>query len=283
MREPADAAELVDGAGPRATVLDGFRLGGGTFTRLPMSPPRVVDGSSGRIAVLSAPAWGFLLGAMAGGLAAVLWWWFERAGDPGALRALLSAALAVVALAWLTRGLHLDGLADTVDGFASMRQGPEALAVMRDPHVGALGAAGLSLVVLLQVVALAVLISQAEPFGVLLLVTAVAVLPRGILPWLVRSGTPSAETGLGAVVVGSVSPKLAAVWALVSSVVVAALLVAAGLGAPAAALSVIAALMAVVVLRTQALRRFGVLSGDVLGAAAETATLTTLLVAAVAA
>lgn len=281
MREHAEAAELVDGAGQRATVVDGLRLGGGTFTRLPMAPPRVVDSSSGRVAVLSAPAWGLVLGAMAGGLAGGLWWWFARDGAPVELAALFCAVVAVVALAWLTRGLHLDGLADTVDGFASMRRGADALAVMRDPHIGALGAVGLGLVVLLQVVSLAVLVSQLDPLGVALLLTAVAVLARGCLPWLVRSGTPAADTGLGAAVVGSVSPTLAAVATLVSSVVAAAFLVAAGLSVTAAIFGVSVALVAVVVLRRNAMARFGVLSGDVLGAAVEIATLTVLVVAAV--
>lgn len=283
MSEPADSTELVDGPGQRATFFDGLRLGCGTFTRLPTPPPKVVNGSSGRVAVLTAPVWGFLLGAMAGGIAAALWWWFSRDGEPGALQALLSAVVAVGMLAWLTRGLHVDGLADTIDGFASMRRGAGALAIMRDPHIGALGATGLTLILLLQLVSLAVLISEVDAFGVVLLVTAVGVLSRGVLPWLSRAGTPAAATGLGAVVVGRASSTLATAVTLCSSAVAGALFFAAGLSAVVATLAVVAALIAVVVLRSQVLGRFGVLSGDALGAAVETATATALLVAAIAA
>lgn len=271
------------GASLPATLSDGLRLGAGTFTRLPVRPPRVIDTASGRVALLTAPLWGGVLGVIAGGFAGALWWWFTRGDDSGALAALLCAAVVVVALAWLTRGLHLDGLADTFDGFASMRRGTDALAVMRDPNIGALGAVGLMLVMLLQVISLAVLVTQTDPRGFVLVVTAVAVVSRGVLPWLVRASTPASDSGLGAVVVGAVPPTQALAATTLSSLAAAALLVAAGLGAVTAVLATVAALVAAILLRRSALRRFGVLSGDILGAAVEVAATAALLVTAVAA
>lgn len=274
---------MTDGGPTGASIADGLRLGGGTFTRLPMTPPRVINASSGRIAVLSAPVWGCILGFIAGGLAAALWWWFSRDGDPGVLAALLSAAVVVVAMAWLTRGLHADGLADTVDGFASMRRGTDALAVMRDPTVGALGALGMGLVLLLQLISLALLLTEVSPWGFVLVVTAVGVMSRGVLPWMVRVGTPASDTGLGAVVVGSVPTVQAMAATVLSSIVTAALLVTAGLSIVGAVLTVMAALVAALVLRGSALRRFGVLTGDVLGAGVEIATTAALFAAALSA
>lgn len=49
------------------------------------------------------------------------------------------SALVVVALAVLTGGLHLDGLADTFDGLAPGRTADERLAIMKDPRVGTFG------------------------------------------------------------------------------------------------------------------------------------------------
>lgn len=267
------------GTGQHATFLDGLRLGGGTFTRLPMTPPRAVNASSGRIAMLSAPVWGVVLGLIAGGLAGAQWWWFTR-DDPGALAALLSAAVVLAALAWLTRGLHLDGLADTFDGFASMRRGADALAIMRDPNIGALGAAGLVLVLLIQLISLALLLTKTSPWGFVLVVTAICVVSRGILPWMIRAGTPGSNTGLGVVVVGSVPTAAAIAATALSALAAAALLVAAGLGVVAAVLAMLAAIAASLILRRSALRRFGVLTGDVLGAAVETSATCALLVAA---
>ena len=68
---------------------------------------------------------------------------------------LLSGALIVIALAVLTRGLHLDGLMDSADallgGFARERR----LAILRDPNVGAFAVIALVSVMLLKVILIA--------------------------------------------------------------------------------------------------------------------------------
>ena len=74
---------------------------------------------------------------------------------------LLSAALIVIALAVLTRGLHLDGLMDSADallgGFARERR----LAILRDPNVGAFAVIALVSVMLLKII----LIAEMPPLG----------------------------------------------------------------------------------------------------------------------
>lgn len=59
-------------------------------------------------------------------------------------------AVLIALLVLLTRGLHQDGLADTFDGLAGGRTPAERLAIMRDPHIGALGATGLFLSIILR-------------------------------------------------------------------------------------------------------------------------------------
>lgn len=51
--------------------------------------------------------------------------------------------LLIVLLVSLTRGLHQDGLADTLDGLAGGRTPDDRLSIMRDPRIGAIGATGL--------------------------------------------------------------------------------------------------------------------------------------------
>jgi adenosylcobinamide-GDP ribazoletransferase len=63
-------------------------------------------------------------------------------------------ALLIVLLVLLTRGLHQDGLADTLDGLAGGRTPAERLLIMRDPRIGAIGATGLSLSLILRYAAL---------------------------------------------------------------------------------------------------------------------------------
>ena len=59
-----------------------------------------------------------------------------------------------MALAFVTRGLHLDGLVDTFDAIGSGRPAEDALRIMKDSHIGALGAVSLILVLLLKASAL---------------------------------------------------------------------------------------------------------------------------------
>ena len=53
--------------------------------------------------------------------------------------------LLMLLLIGITRGLHQDGLADMVDGLAGGRTAQARLAIMRDSHIGAIGATGLFL------------------------------------------------------------------------------------------------------------------------------------------
>jgi adenosylcobinamide-GDP ribazoletransferase len=63
------------------------------------------------------------------------------------VRAPLAALFAVLALALLTGGFHLDGLADTCDGVFSARTRERMLEIMRDSRLGTHG--GLALVFVL--------------------------------------------------------------------------------------------------------------------------------------
>jgi adenosylcobinamide-GDP ribazoletransferase len=60
------------------------------------------------------------------------------------------AALLILLLVGMTRGLHQDGLADTLDGLAGGRMATDRLSIMRDPRIGAIGATGLFLSLILR-------------------------------------------------------------------------------------------------------------------------------------
>ncbi len=62
--------------------------------------------------------------------------------------------LLVVVLAVLSGGLHLDGLADTLDGMAGHRSTEERLTIMKDSRIGGFGAIGLALFLLVEYVTL---------------------------------------------------------------------------------------------------------------------------------
>jgi cobalamin 5'-phosphate synthase/cobalamin synthase len=219
--------------------------------------------------------WAPLVGAVLGGVAAGVAEVGTRTVSP-----LTGAVLAVGALALLTRGLHLDGLADTADGLGPLRGRERALQVMRQSDVGPFGVATLVLTLLLQVASLAALLPQDGGWLVLwaAVVTARLAMSRTGLP-----GVAVAEgSSLGRTVAGTVS----ATWLTASAVLTlgCAGLAAAAVRGPeqAAALvgAVAAGLLAAEVLHRRALRRLGGTTGDVMGAMGEVTTAATLLVAA---
>jgi len=72
-------------------------------------------------------------------------------------------------LALLTRGLHLDGLADTLDGLASGGSKERILEVMRDSRIGAFGVIGLILLIGGKYLALDQLSNVSIPFSLILM------------------------------------------------------------------------------------------------------------------
>ena len=97
-----------------------------------------------------APLIGLLLGGAATGAAVLGTRWISP---------LAGAVLAVTVLALLTRGLHLDGLADTADGLGPLRGRDRALEVMHRGDVGPFGVVTLVLTLLLQVACAAALLA----------------------------------------------------------------------------------------------------------------------------
>ncbi|MEV0006122.1 adenosylcobinamide-GDP ribazoletransferase [Micromonospora sp. NPDC050980] len=240
-------------------LADGVRLALTTFTTAPVRAGRV-DRATAGTAMALAPAVGALLGAVLGGalLAA------------GALAPPLVAAGVTVGLgALLTRGLHLDGLADTVDALGSYRRGPAALEIMKQPDVGPFGVVALVAVLLLQTAVLAELVQRA---GVAALATVVAATAAGRLAVTLacRRGVPAARPdGLGALVAGTVGWVPLALGALA----VALLAAPAVPGRPwQGPLAVLTALAVAAGLLRHLVRRFGGITGDVLGALVEAVT-----------
>ncbi len=115
------------------------------FTRIPLKGPFSAEDLGRSVAFF--PAIGLTLGA----LAALAWLGLESMG----LSAQFRAFAAVAALAALNGGLHLDGLADSADGLLSSRPREQALEIMKDSRVGAMGALALMAVLGLKVAALA--------------------------------------------------------------------------------------------------------------------------------
>ena len=185
----------------------------------------------------------------------------------------------VAVLALGTRALHLDGLADTVDGLGSGRDRKRALEIMRRGDVGPMGVIALVLVLGTQVVCASTLTGRWSDAAVL----AVAIGASRAALWVgCRTGVAAARAGgLGATVAATVPPGIAVPGGVVVAVLVVAGVVLAGrpwwAGVLAVGLATAVAFGTVAV----AVRRFGGITGDVLGATVELA-LTALLLGATA-
>ena len=95
--------------------------------------------------LVAAPPYFPLAGALMGAAIGALYGLCEALVGRG-----FAAAAAVCALAVLSRGVHLDGLADTFDALGSGRDREGMLEVMRDPHIGTFGVAAVGGVLILK-------------------------------------------------------------------------------------------------------------------------------------
>ena len=255
-----------------------LRLAFGLLTILPVGPPERVDRRAAGRAVAAFPLVGLVLGVLAAVAVKLV-----RASYHTYSLQLLPAAVALGLLAFLTRGLHLDGLADVADGLGASREPRRSLEVMRQSTIGAFGLITVVFVVLIQAAALErCILFHRGSLAVVLSATA------GRLAMLLacRRGVPAARPeGLGALVAGTVGRATVAVAVLVTA--------AAGvLGgrfdidggrtrlAVHALLALVAALLVAEFFRWLWCRRLGGITGDVLGAVNEVATLVVLLVLA---
>ncbi len=179
---------------------------------------------------------------------------------------ILAALLTVTAWKLLTGGLHLDGLADCLDGL--MGRDPEhRLSIMRDSRIGVFGAVGLILVLLLELMSVAEL-----PIGsrarALLVAPAVG---RAMPPLLAAIFRPALPGGQGAAFARAVRPASAWIAGLIALAVSVL-----ALGIPGFVVFALAAATAVAI-GSFLSNRLGGLTGDGFGASVEIAELAVLL------
>jgi len=134
------------------------------------------------------PLAGLTIGLLLAGLNWLLATWLTRP---------LCDALLITLLALITGGLHLDGLADVCDGLAARGGRERFLAVMKDSQVGAVGAVGLVLGILLKWQALVAVPTELK-WQVLLLFPALARFGQVLT---LTGACQARQDGLGAVFV----------------------------------------------------------------------------------
>jgi cobalamin 5'-phosphate synthase/cobalamin synthase len=246
--------------GPDRGLKGPLRAAVAYLTLVPVGAAPIADGDLARGVVWFPP-----VGAVIGGASALV-----AAGAGRVLPGPVAALLAVAAGAALTGALHLDGLADTADGYGG-RSRERALAIMRDHATGAYGTVAIVLDLGLRAAVIASLTGR--PRGLLLLVAAGA-LSRAAAAAL-GALVPDARGGSGqaALLGGAGRGRVAA--AAILAVAIAVLT-----GGPVGLLAGLAAGGLTALWGWHCRRRLGGVTGDTLGAASEASELAVLLVAA---
>lgn len=196
-----------------------------------------------------------VVGLCIGGLAAGMDAAFIRILPP-----LPVAVLVVIFLMAASGGLHVDGLADTADGFFSSRSRDRTLEIMRDSRTGPMGTAAVACVLVLKVAALASVPPSRMLGAVLLMPVAgrcgIAVV-MAVLPYARTDG------GLCVAFLGGRTIRQA-VWALAIFSLV-AWWASGWMGLGTVAASAVAALL----FANHCRRKIGGFTGDTLGAVCE--------------
>jgi cobalamin 5'-phosphate synthase/cobalamin synthase len=222
-----------------------------------------------------------VIGALAGLLSVAI---FELTrAMPSNIPPTLIAVVIVLGGILLTGALHLDGLADTADGFGGGWTRDDVLRIMRDHQIGTFGALALIVTLLLQVVSIATLIERDAAAAIRALIVAPTVGRWGIVVlgrWLPYARS---DAGLGRSVTDHVRQReLLVATALTLAIVLLASLLTSSLGVGvgvglglglglgpaslAGAASLATTLIATGLFGSMCRRRIGGITGDTLGA-----------------
>ncbi len=208
-----------------------------------------------------------LVGLLIGGLLAAFAAGLSHLSSP--TTAPLVAALTLIIWVLLTGGLHLDGLADSVDalmgGFGDRQK---TLEIMKDPTSGPMGVISLVLVLLVKFAALWLAIGMQNWLGILIapLLGRTALIALFLTTPYVRKG------GLGALISKHMPKQTSLLVMLIALTITVAI---AGINA---VWSLLACAAAFIALRALFLSRLGGTTGDSAGALVELTEMMTLVV-----
>lgn len=218
------------------------------------------------VELASSMAWYPVVGMLIGGGLVLADTGLSKVFEPSVVNVLL-----IVLAVLLTRGLHQDGLADTLDGLAGGKTPAARLPIMRDPRIGAIGATGLFLSLFLRYAGLMAL-PQALRVPALLCMPAIGRWAMVTVAWM--SPYARSEGGLAA----SFLPHLSWVHIVAATGGLAAGLVW-GFGILGTLVIVLTASMVVVAVWAGCRLWFGGITGDTLGATNEVFEILFLLLA----
>jgi len=171
-----------------------------------------------------------------------------------------AGVVAMIVSVWITRGLHVDGLADVMDALGASRNRERRLAIMKDPHTGAFGVMAIVADLLLKTVAL----SHLAALGLWMLALVPFIVSRTAQVFLATSLPYARQEGGKAAAFVQEARPYHLIFAFIAAI--AFCLAASGL---AGLLLLLQGLVVAFLLRLWMRHHFGGVTGDLLGASNE--------------
>ena len=217
---------------------------------------------------VGAYVWAFPLAGLAvGALSGIALWLARQGGASPSLAALAALAASLIA----TGALHEDGLADFWDGIGGGRTRERKLEIMRDSAIGTFGAVALFLSLAIRWAALADIADPGAAIGALVTAHTAG---RGLLALIPEYWRPARRDGLAAGMGGD--------WVRSAAATLLTIAIAALFSPPMLALAaLVASAAAMLAVGAIAGRFLGGFTGDVLGAAEQSAEALVLAAASV--
>ena len=230
------------------------------LTRLPIDRRGAIAREDVARGVALFPVVGAGIGAVMAGVA-----WALGQAFPVGVAAVGAVAVGLI----LTGGLHLDGLADTIDGYGATSR-ERALEIMRDHAIGVYGAAAIAVDLIGTTLVIAALAEQAGGLWMVIAAGAVSRAAAGILGSVEPYARASGGTGS---VLAQHGHRTGTWWAAIIGLAIAAVS-----GGVRGLIGCAAAALVAAVWAWRCRRRLGGMTGDTLGAAVEMTAIVVLLV-----
>ncbi len=162
-------------------MIKGLVLSFQFFSRIPINIAVDFNDKNIRYSIFFMPLVGALIGGLGGGLYYLLVDYNK----------MVASFLALLSIIILTGGLHIDGLADTFDGFMSNRDEEKTLDIMKDSRIGAFGVLAIVLLILFKLILINSIVDL--PLSLVLSLTN----SRLVVAYIISYKKNARSTGLG--------------------------------------------------------------------------------------
>ncbi|MBB6447689.1 adenosylcobinamide-GDP ribazoletransferase [Bacillus benzoevorans] len=242
-------------------TIKGLIMGIQFFTSIPIPYAVPMDRDHIERAVRTMPILGLLQGAFYAGLLYILLHWTP-------FSPLAAAFFVWLAMILVTGGIHLDGWMDTSDAFFSYRDKDKRLEIMKDPRMGAFGV--LSVIVLLSTRFLFIYESILHAVDtVYVLIMLIPFLSKSVAGVLLIKVRAAKEDGLGTMFKKAAGRYTLWFYPLYIAIVLAVLWLLQPQVLGGAAILVLMAGLFILFAARKAVKWFGGITGDVIGASIE--------------